>query len=269
LYKKLPPLDKLLAKIGCTTAHPSVQGVKKFIEVAHLHGQADATLPDLRWFGPWLLESFRVVPVVDQFAVYDLVRIAMADPRVSGYYAEEKNHTTIAPLFRHVNSLENCPYGLRLVALQLACNLFSSHLYVPHIMKCEVIKQPLLELITTSLLDEDHPHVRVAVASLVLNIAAANNKIRLEAGREDLPETDQTELAAALLQALSTEEKSAESLRGLLLALGQLTFCAPLDSELLDLLKAMDAQGTVLAKKEFFPDEPLIGEVGKVLLGCV
>jgi len=56
-------------------------------------------------------------------------------------------------------------------------------------------------------------------------------------------------------------------LKGFLLAFGYLVYCAPKDGELVDLLKSMDAQSLVLGKQRTFPKEPLVNEIGKVLLG--
>ncbi len=201
------------------------------------------------------------------FTIVDLMRIALIDPRFSGYYAEEKDHKTIAPLLTYVNSLEDCPYSLRLVALQMACNLFTSSLYPTHILKCPELTAVLVQLITTSLLDDKHYNVRVAAASLVFNIAAANSRFRTEERVDLLPEGDQVELAASLLEAISVEENSPEALKGFLLAFSYLIYCGPKDSELVDLIKTMDAQGIVLAKKQVFPNEPLVDDIGKVLLG--
>jgi len=53
----------------------------------------------------------------------------------------------------------------------------------------------------------------------------------------------------------------------MLLALGYLVYCMPLEGELVDLLRAMDARGTVVGKRKAFPDEKLIQEVGSELLG--
>lgn len=269
IYKRVPPLDKLLAKIGDEAKEPPVQGVKHFIMASQADGAAKATLPDLDGFSRFLRHAPEIVPMDNLFAVYDLLRVAMADPRVSGYYAEEKDHKTIAALLDHVNKLPHspagCPYALKLVALQTSCNLFSSPLYIPHILGCTTLRAPIITLITSSLLDEKHHSVRVAAASLVLNIASANAKIRAEERREVLPEDDAVELAAGLLETIGAEEESAEALRGFLLALGQLVFCAPKDGELVNLLQAMNAVGTVEGKHHAFPGEPLIEEVQEVL----
>ncbi len=53
----------------------------------------------------------------------------------------------------------------------------------------------------------------------------------------------------------------------MLLALGHLVYRTDLDGQLADLLRVMDAAGTVVGKRKRFPNEPLIKEVGEELLG--
>jgi desumoylating isopeptidase 1 len=267
LYSKVPPLEKLLSKMGDSAGNPAVLGVKNFVTARSVEGAAEATLPDLDAFSWFLRDSIQKLPLEIMFAIVDLLRVALADARFSGYFAEEKKHMTIAPLLEYVNSQQNCPYSLRLVALQAACNLFSSPLFVEHILCCRMLISPIVQLITTSLLDDKHHNVRVAAASLSFNIATANSKLRTEEYREALPEGDQVELAASLLEAIGVEEESPEALKGFLLAFGHLAYCAPKDGELVDLLKSMDAQGTIMGKGKLFPKEPLIAEIGKELLG--
>jgi thiol-disulfide isomerase/thioredoxin len=269
VYKRIPPLDKLLAKIGDGGRLPAVQGVKYFIATSEAEGAAASTLPDLDAFSHFLRNSITTVPLENMFAVLDLVRIAIADPRFSGYYAQEKDHKTIAPLLEYANNAEGAPYALRLVALQLTCNLFSSSLYIHHILNCLDLRTPIIQLTASSVLDDKHPNVRIAAASVALNIATANSLIRREDHQEALPEDDQVELAASLLEAIRTEEESHEALNGFLLAIGQLIYCAKKDGGVVDLLKSLDAQETILAKKKSFPDEALITEIGKELLGTL
>lgn len=269
LYSKLPPLDKLKAKLGSSAEDPAVAGVLHFVAARAEDGAAEVTLPDLDAFGRSLRHASLSLPPTSMFTLVDLVRVALVDPRFSGYYAEEKEHVTIAPLISYVNDLplKDCPYSLRLVALQMSCNLFTSPLYPTHILNCSTLTTPLVTLVTTSLLDDAHHNVRVAAASLAFNIATANSKLRLEEHVESLPEDDQVELAASLLEAISVEEESAEALKGFLLAFGYLVYCAPKEGELVDLLRVMDAKGTVLSKRKSFPGEALVKDVGDVLLG--
>lgn len=267
LYSKSPPLEKLKVKMGPTAESPAVAGVMHFISKRTADGLAESTLPDLASFSKFLYTAPSMLPAEVLFTVVDLLRAALADQRFSGYFAEEKNHRTIAHLLTHVSSLVNCPYSLRLVTLQAACNLFSSPLYPEHILSCPTLTDPMAQLITTSLLDDKHHNIRVAAASLSFNIAAANSRIRSEERRDTLPESIQVELAASLLEAISVEEESPEALKGFLLAFGCLVYCTSQDGELVDLLKTMDAESTILAKKKLFPNEALIEEVGREMLG--
>ncbi|XXH00771.1 hypothetical protein Hte_007122 [Hypoxylon texense] len=266
LYTRVPPLPKLLAKIGSKADDSSVQGVKHFIETRSAEGPAQAPLPDLPGFSAFLRSAVTDIPKDALFTVVDLFRCALVDPRLSGYFAEEHDHKTVITLLDAVNNESECPYALRLVTLQMACNLFSSHLYVEPILGHEPLRSAVTQLLSSSFLDDSHSNVRVAASSLLFNVASANCHRREEAG-DVIPESDQIELAASVLEAISQENDSSDALHGMLLALGFLAYCMPLEGDLIDLLRSMDAQGTVLAKKKQFPDESLIDEVGRELLG--
>jgi desumoylating isopeptidase 1 len=161
----------------------------------------------------------------------------------------------------------------------MTCNLFSSPLYADEVLSAApsaaVLRDPLTQLIASSFLDDAHNNVRVAASSLLFNVAAANSlrrrRLRSEgraAVADAFPDSDQLELAASVLEAISQESASAEALQGMLLALGYLVYLAPLEgSELVDLLRTMDAQDMVLAKAKEFPQEELVKEVGEELLG--
>ncbi|KAI0595654.1 hypothetical protein F4775DRAFT_595098 [Biscogniauxia sp. FL1348] len=266
LYTKVPPLPKLLSKLGPTANDAAVQGVKHFIEARSAEGPAQATLPDLSAFSDFLRSAVKELPKEVLFTIVDLFRCALIDPRLSGYFAEEAGHKTVVTVLDAVNGQADCPYALRLVTLQMACNLFSSPLYPDQILGQAVLRTPITQLISTSFLDDSHNNIRVAAASLLFNVASANSHRRDRSG-DMLPEEDQIELAASILEAITQEESSNEALHGMLLALGLLAYCMPMEGDLIDLLRTMDAQGTIVAKKKQFPDEPLINEVGNELLG--
>lgn len=109
--------------------------------------------------------------------------------------------------------------------------------------------------------------MRVAASSLTFNLALINQRTKTHGSKSSLSDDDQVELAASVIEAIDQEDKSAEALQGMLSALGHLTYCTPLDGELADLLRALDAESTILQKKEVFPNEKLIAEVGNELLG--
>ncbi|KAG8424570.1 hypothetical protein J3458_001347 [Metarhizium acridum] len=145
--------------------------------------------------------------------------------------------------------------------------MFSTPLFAHEVLQHASLRSALVQLVTTSFLDNAHNNIRVASASLLFNIALASRRERHGASGAGLPEEDQVELAAALLEAIAQEDKSVEALRGMLSGLGHLVFGIGLGGELADLLRALDAQGTILAKTKLFPNEQLILEVGEELLG--
>ena len=267
-YVKMPPLEKLLVKMGSELARQGdVQALKTFIEQRETSGASEAVLPDLAALASFLQTCIRSTSEENLFAVVDLLRCALVDPRVSGYFAEEKDFTTIVAIIQHVNQSEACPYALRLVTLQTACNLFSTPLFAREIFKNDRLLSQFVQLVSSSFLDESHNNVRVAASSLLYDIAIVHQQARREKAAHSLPEGHQIELAASVVEAIGQEEKSPEAMRGMLLALGHLFCEADLSGELADLLRALDAQGTVIGKKKMFPQEQLIQEIGSELLG--
>lgn len=267
-FTKIPPIPKVLAKMGDTADHEAVKSISHFIEARNKDGAADAPLPDMRALTAFVQESIKAFPSDLMFPIVDLLRCGLVDPRFSGYLAEEKDHETIVTLLSYVSGLStNCPYALRLVTLQLACNLFTSPLYPVQILTNETLRGAITGLVSSSFLDDGHSNVRVAAASLLFNVALENSRKRRSGEADALPEADQIELAASLLEAISQEEHSPEALQGMLLALGYLAYLAPMDGELVDLLRTLDAKDTVAGKKAEFKDMALVEEVGNELLG--
>jgi len=149
----------------------------------------------------------------------------------------------------------------------MACNLFSTPLFPDEILRNANLRTPLIQLISSSFLDDSHNNVRVAASSLLFNLALANRRSRESDTKPTLSEGDEVELAASAVEAIAQEDKSIEALQGMLSALGHLVYGTALDGELADLLRALDAQGTISAKRKAFPGEKLIGEVADELLG--
>ncbi|KAK4998759.1 hypothetical protein LTR66_002059 [Elasticomyces elasticus] len=250
-FTKTPPLDKLTAKLGAAGHDPAAVAIKTFVSTRNAEGAEEAAVPDLPRFSAF----FRNAPTLLQpevlFAALDLLRCALLDPRVSGWFAEESPDPTIPALIDHVNNLENCPYNLRLVTTQLACNLFSTPLYPKHLLDgASALGPSLIRLVADGLLDVEHANLRSAAASLAFNLAAANYRVRRQEQREGLSDSELTELVASLLHTLYEQT---EAVRQLVLALGYLVYCAPLDSVLVELCRAMDAMGAVEAKKDDWP----------------
>ncbi|KAH7224726.1 PUL domain-containing protein [Fusarium oxysporum] len=267
LYAKVPPLDKLLVKMGDEVARkPEVQALKKYLEDRAKDGPSSAVIPEMNHLSSLVRDSVTALPLDILFTIVDLFRCALSDPRVSGYFAEETNHETVRTVLDFVNQQSGCPYALRLVTLQMACNFFSTPLFSDEIMRDNSLRAAVILLVSSSFLDESHNNVRVAGSSLLFNLSVANRRARQES-KPTLSGDDEIELAASVVEAIALEEKSAEALHGMLLALGHLVYGTPLDGDLPDLLQTVGAGDNILGKKSKFPNEKLITEVGKELMG--
>lgn len=275
MYKKVPPLDKLLQKLPASFKEtPSIASIIEFVKQRHSNGNtpaADTRVPDLHAFASSLQSTYTTLPSECHFAVVDLVRLLFLDPRVSGYFAEESQHKTLLTLLSPLSTkdLSNCPYNLRIVALQLACNLFSTALYPDQLTSpTSPLRETCLRLAINSLLDS-HSNLRVVAASFAYNLAAYNHNARFDGKPDSLAEEDQVELTASLLEAVSREEESTEALHGLLFALGLFVYEAPLDGALIELCRAMGVAQNVQAKSQIaaVQKEPLLKEIGVELFG--
>ncbi|RGP68623.1 hypothetical protein FLONG3_8072 [Fusarium longipes] len=267
LYTKVPPLDKLMVKMGSEIASkPEVSALKQYLEERVKEGPSSAVIPDMSHLSILIKDSVISLPIEILFTIVDLFRCALSDPRISGFFAEEKNHETVLTVLESVTQKTDCPYALRLVTLQMACNFFSTPLFPDEIMRDSSLRAAIILLVSSSFLDESHNNVRVAASSLLFNLSLANRKARNHS-KPTLSGDDELELAASVVEAISLEENSTEALHGMLLALGHLVYGMRLDGELPDLLQAVGAQDSILAKKPKFPDEKLITEVGIELLG--
>lgn len=267
LYSKVPPMAKLTAKMGADAANkPEVKALVHYLEVRTKEGPQEARIPDMGHLSSLVQDSVSSLPIEVLFTIVDLFRCALFDPRISGYFAEENGHKAVRCVLEFVNAQSECPYALRLVTLQMACNFFSTPLFPEEILRNDQLRAPIIQLISSSFLDDAHNNVRVAASSLLFNLSLANQHARKNESRPTLPEDDQVELAASVVEAISQEDKSVEALQGMLSALGHLVYCAPLDGDLADVLRTLDAEGTVLGKKKAFPNEKMITEVGGELL---
>ncbi|KAF2718910.1 DUF862-domain-containing protein [Polychaeton citri CBS 116435] len=243
-YSRIPPLDKLVAKLGDTARVPAISSLLGFVKNRASEAQ-NVHVPDLASIGKAYQGDLLSLPLDKRFAAIDLLRCAILDPRLSGFFAAEQPPRTVAAVVENVTKNESCPHNQRLVTLQLASNTFTSSLYVKELLRASSASAPLfVEVVTQSLLDASHPTTRVASARLALNLAMANYRMRREEGTEGLAESLQVELAASLSEALS-QEASADASEALLQALGYLVFFAPPDGELLDLCKALDIKAAL------------------------
>ncbi|KAK6423940.1 hypothetical protein LTR95_016458 [Oleoguttula sp. CCFEE 5521] len=248
LYAKLPPLPKLRAKLDPIPAE--FDTLLKFLQHRSASGARETPLPDLKAIGLAYGTKLADLPLETRFAAVDLLRCAMTDARVSGYFAEEQGDSTIAAVLKHTLEQEaKCPHNLRLVSVHLASNLFGSHLYVTELMKeGSELRTLMVEMIGNCLLDVDHSTTRVAAACLAFNLAVAVWKTRQD-GAVAVGEADLVELFASVLETLQRGIGSEEGEKALILTIGYLIDGAEKDGELGDLCAALDAKTALNALK--------------------
>lgn len=269
-YTKTPPLEKLLQKLKPHDQDPTLLSIIDFIKHRANSKSADTPLPsDLPKFASCLGQIYKSVPLDNRFALVDLVRLLFIDPRVASYFAEDASHSLLLAFFSLNTDSEEMPYNLRIVTLQLTCNLFTTPVYTNHLSSSSSLRPALLSLLTSSLLDT-HTNLRVVAASLAYNISALNHNTRFgeTTNEEPLSEEEQVALTASVSEALTQETSSPEALHGLLFTLGLLVYEAPIGGAVLDLCSALGLRDVVLGKKgvKGFEGDSLVGEVGRELL---
>ena len=83
LYPKVPPLNKIVAKLGPSASNPSVIALKDFITARNTEAAANAPLPFLPEVNTFVLTSLKTMPSESLFPLIDLLRLALVDARVS------------------------------------------------------------------------------------------------------------------------------------------------------------------------------------------
>lgn len=265
-YTSVPPLEKLVSKLGPLSTDPSVVELRAFVKQSQISGPAEVRLPNLPALSAFVSDSVQRLEPMSLFPVIDLFRVALVDLRVSGYFALQPSHSTIITCLGHVVSLqEKCPYPLRLVTLHLSCNLFLSPQFPSQLLGDAVLSGLLISLITFSLLDTNHAPIVGAAISLAYNICAFIHTQRLDGKDDILPESAQVELMAGLLEVLR-KPRNKDELRGLLSSVGLLSYLAPRDGELVNLYGALDAKDIVKGVKGAFAEtDDLVLEVEAVV----
>jgi hypothetical protein len=89
-FPKVPPLDKVVDKLGATGKNPIVLSICEFITIRESKGAIEAPVQALSDWAIFLQESLNGLPVETLFPLIDLFRVTLSDPRVSGWFAEEK-----------------------------------------------------------------------------------------------------------------------------------------------------------------------------------
>jgi thiol-disulfide isomerase/thioredoxin len=271
MYKKSPPLEKLLAKIGPVAQDPAFTGLVDYIKTREKSGLAEAPMPNLQHFSGKIAESFNTLPTEVHFAVVDLVRIAAADSRVSSFFATETDQRTLMTLVPQDKDYATAPYSLQLVSLQLACNLFGSPIFQDRLAQKATtfpFRVAIENLASTCLL-ASNSNARSSAAALVFNLAAIDHNERMEDRPDKIDMNSLGDVEAALVQAVTSEEENKETLHNLLLALGLLLYGAAQDASIWDLCTAMEVKSALKSKskQKVFASEPLVKEIGDELIG--
>lgn len=286
IYTKVPPLDKLLAKIGPAAKDRPIENLVSYIKAREHNGLEEAPLPDMAQFSSWATTRFALLPTEIHFAIIDLVRVSAVDPRVSSYLAAETDLRTLQTLIPEATSFSQAPYALSSVTLQLLCNLFSSSVFqdLLHSHSSGHNLLPLFDRVISQSLLNSHSNTRTLAAALLYNLTAFTHNqhidtpSRISDSNFD-PTTQIPETEAALVQALTDQVSDKTTLHSLLLALGMMLYCLPLkplasnsnesisESSLLDLCTAMDLRQTLKEKRKLaaFRDEPLLREIEELL----
>lgn len=280
-FAKVPPLDKLVAKMGDVGKDPAVSAIVSFISAREEKGAIEAPTTKIPEFAEFMKKSTELLSTELLFTALDLLRLALTDIRVAGYFAEEHKGATGTPatihhLLDHVDKLgDDAPYPLRLTTLHLACNLFTSPLFVHHLL-APPISSSLIAILTSALLDDKRPALRASALSLAMNFASANHQVRMKKhGANPLPssgpdpellESEQVELLASLLEILSAEEQWNDNKKMCVISIGWLVYAADIEGELRDLWKVMDAAGTIgKIPAKVAEDRLLVAEVKSLL----
>ncbi|RMZ90354.1 hypothetical protein DV736_g2405, partial [Chaetothyriales sp. CBS 134916] len=270
MYTKIPPLDKLAAKLGPFAQDSSIRDLIAFIS-AHTAssggGAANAALPNLPSLSTYLSTIYKTIPLASRFALVDLIRVAAIDSRVSSFLATEPSLRTLSILLAHTDGgWGSAPFQLRLVTCQLVCNLFSSPVFQDLVSQPSSTLRTYLESMSDCLIAPDNANARSTAAALSYNLAAINHNERVQ-GRPDKFDISE-DVEAALASAVFNEHESKESLRSQLLALGLLLYAVkqPRESTVWQLCESLELNECLKTKAKdpvFKGSEGVLREVSK------
>ncbi|KAE8387844.1 putative thioredoxin [Aspergillus alliaceus] len=266
LFKSIPPLPKLLQKLPPDTqSHPTLTSITTFI-TTHSTAGGDPGIPlppDLPTYPTFLTSLHSRTPPESHFAITDLTRLLCLDPRVSACLSSHPD-----TLITLTQTQRDTPYNQCLTTLHLFANLFTSPLSITTVLTNQRLRSIALNTLTTALLSPSSK-LRCTAASLAYNLTVHNHNSRWEGHGETIPEDEQVELAASLVEAIARESESVEAARGFLLALGMLVYGSEREGAVGDLCTAMEAGGVVRGKAGFMGEEneKLVREVGDLVSG--
>ena len=270
MYRKIPPLDKLMAKIGPFAQDSAVIGLVEYVKKRESGGLAGAAVPDLHALSQKIESSFNSLPVEVHFAVVDLFRVAAVDTRISSFFVAERDQRTLLILLPPAKNWTEAPYSMQVVSLQLACNLFGSPVFQEQLASTEKAHESrsMIENLVSKSLLASNSNVRSLAAALAYTLAAIDHNERMENRTDKIHLGSMGDLEAALIEAVVNEEESKDTLHGLLLALGLLLYGTDSEASVWELCTAMEVRSALKAKSKMkvFSGELLLSEIGEELL---
>ena len=269
MYTKVPPMDKLLSKIGKLAEDGPIREIVEYVRSREKDGMAETPVTNLHSLTDWLANNFAKIPTEVHFAVIDLLRIAAADSRVSSFLAAEKDYRTLRLIVPDTKDFSSAPYNLQAVTLQLFCNLFGSIVFQEAVLEESNSElRSMVERLASGCLLAEHNNARSLAAALIYNLAAYDHNERIDGRPDRLDMSSMGDLEAALVDAVVREMQNKETLHALLMALGLILYAGPAESSIWDMCAAMDVRASLKekAKMEVFAKEPLLKEIGEELL---
>ncbi|KAJ3112439.1 hypothetical protein HDU96_004553 [Phlyctochytrium bullatum] len=253
LFAQCSQMDKILAKLkGLLEQHgvgydvKALEGIVDALKRKFEAKEAGALKLPTGWEAT-IVGIVNGLPETDIFPALDILRLLILDNAASTHFVRDKNATIARLLYRlggGNKQFSQLPMATRLMSLRLACNLFATDPSLAHYLSSKPVdadpghgatvdasaaslatvthRSVLTALLVESLLcGEDG--VRQVAASLAFNMAAKSLVIRAVAAEDALLEEWESELVAAVVKAVETEQEH-EILLRLLSALGLILF---------------------------------------------
>ena len=266
-YMKVPPLDKLTAKLGNFAKDTSIKDLIAYIKARSTSGEANARVPNLQALSTYLSSTYGKISISDRFAFVDLIRVSAIDARVSSFLATEPGLKTLSTLLTAIEWV-SVPFQLRLVTCQLVCNLFSSPVFQDSISQPSSTLRTYIESLSDCLIAEN-ANARSAAAAVFYNLAAINHNERIHGRRAKFDISEDVE--AALTSGVFNESESKECLHSQLFALGLMLYGVEnaKESTIWQLCESLEVKENLAGKvkQDVFKGEPLLKEIGQELLG--
>lgn len=250
---------------------PLIPDAIEFIKKREQNRLGNASSPNLPMLRAYFRRALTELPPDTLSARLELLSLLLLDEITKCFFAkEEVNDSTILLLLDRIKSFKGQQLGLQVAAVRVAVNFLSSPVGCRTIRNKPEYANKFVELLASTMLGPQKSEFYTLASALALNLCTAHLDGALEAmsvvSASRLQEPTQVEIAAALLEALSSDNESMAS-RTRVLALGRLLYLAPEHGELIETCNALEAQ-TILKDTERIvseDDKPLISEVVSLL----